>query len=199
MENRPQISDSAYVHATAEVGPGCVVSPFVYLGPGVKVGARTLVGPGAVILDGCEVGEDCTIAGEAVIGSRGFGYVFDGRQHQRIPQVGKVVIGDRTIVGPATCVDRATLDVTSIGNDCRIGPLSQIAHNCQIGDDCHIGGGCGLAGSSRIGAGARFGDRVGTAGHSYYGEGVRADDLAGITKTRIPAGSRWAGYPARMV
>jgi UDP-3-O-[3-hydroxymyristoyl] glucosamine N-acyltransferase len=152
-----------------------------------------------VVLDGCEVGEDCLIAGEAVVGSRGFGYIFDGKEHVRIPQVGRVVIGDRTTIGPASCLDRAALDETRIGSDCQIGPLVQVAHNCQIGDDCRIGGGSGLAGSSRIGKGARFGDRVGTAGHSHYGEGVVADDLAGITKTRIPGGSHWAGYPARMV
>jgi UDP-3-O-[3-hydroxymyristoyl] glucosamine N-acyltransferase len=158
-----------------------------------------VIGPGAVVLDNCQIGEDCVIAGEAVVGSRGFGYVFDGQAHVRIPQVGRVVIGDRTTIGPAACLDRAALDQTRIGNDCQIGPLVQVAHNCQIGDDCRIGGGSGLAGSSRIGNGARFGDRVGTAGHSYYGEGVVADDLAGITKTKIPGGSQWAGYPARIV
>lgn len=199
MESEPRIADSAYVDPSASLGPGCEISPFAYVGPGVTIGARTLIGPGAVVLEGCEIGQDCVIAGEVVVGSRGFGYIFDGKQHVRIPQVGRVVIGDRTKIGAAACLDRAALEVTRIGSDCRIGPLVQVAHNCQIGDDCHIGGGSGLAGSTRIGRGARFGDRVGTAGHSDYGEGVRADDLAGITKTRIPAGSHWAGYPARMV
>lgn len=176
-----------------------MISPFAYVGSGVRIGARTLVGPSAVILDGCEIGQDCVIAGEAVVGSRGFGYVFDGREHLRIPQVGRVVIGDRTTIGAASCLDRAALEVTSVGDDCRIGPLVQVAHNCQIGDDCQIGGGSGLAGSTHIGRGARFGDRVGTAGHSRYGENVVADDLAGMTKTRIPSGTHWAGYPARLV
>lgn len=199
MESSPEIAESAYVDPTARIGAGCVISPFVYIGPGVTIGARTFVGPGAVILEGCRIGEDCLIAGEVVVGSRGFGYVHDGCQHVRIPQVGTVVIGDRTSIGPATCIDRAALEETSIGDDCRIGALTQIAHNCRIGEDCHIGGGSGLAGSSKIGKGARFGDRVGTAGHSTYGEGVRADDLAGITKTKIPAGSHWTGYPARQI
>ena len=193
------VADSAYVDPHATLGPDCTILPFAFVGPGARIGARTVIGPGAVVLDGCEVGEDCVIAGEVVVGSRGFGYVFDGQQHVRIPQVGRVVIGNRTTIGAGACLDRAAMEVTRIGDDCQIGPLSQIAHNCQIGDDCQIGGGSGLAGSTRIAPGARFGDRVGTAGHSEYGEGVRADDLAGITKTRIPAGTHWAGYPARTV
>lgn len=199
MANSAQVHESAYVDPTARLGDGCVVSPFAYIGANVVIGEGAFIGPGAVVLDGSEIGKDCKIAGEAVVGSRGFGYVHDGKQHVRIPQVGSVRIGDRTTIGPATCIDRAALEQTAIGTDCSIGALTQIAHNCQIGDDCQIGGGCGLAGSSKIGSGARFGDRVGTAGHSSYGEGVRADDLAGITKTKIPAGSHWAGYPARQI
>lgn len=195
----PKVAESAYVDPSAELGPDCEVSPFAFVGANVKIGARTFIGPGAVVLDGCHIGEDCVISGEAVVGSRGFGYIFDGKQHLRIPQVGTVVIGDRTTVGPATCIDRAALEETRLGDDCRIGALVQVAHNCHIGDDCHIGGGSGLAGSTRIGRGARFGDRVGTAGHSHYGENVVADDWSGITKTKIPADSHWTGYPARMI
>lgn len=192
-----EVADSAYVDPTADIGAGCTISAFAYIGAGVRIGSRTVIGPGAVVLDGSTIGEDCVIAGEAVIGSRGFGYTFDGRQHARIPQVGHVEIGSRTSIGPSSCLDRAALDVTRVGDDCRIGALVQIAHNCQIGDDSQIGGGSGLAGSTRIGRGARFGDRVGTAGHSHYGENVHAEDLAGMTKTKIPSDSHWAGYPAR--
>jgi UDP-3-O-[3-hydroxymyristoyl] glucosamine N-acyltransferase len=134
-----------------------------------------------------------------VIGSRGFGYVFDGEQHLRIPQVGVVTIGDNTEIGPATCIDRAALDATSVGSDCVLGALVQVAHNCEIGNDCQIGSGSGLAGSTKLGSGARFGNRVGTAGHSEYGSGVRADDLSGITKTKISGNTHWSGYPARQV
>lgn len=195
----PQVADSAYVAPTASLGAGCEIAPFAYIGERVRIGAGTVIGPGAVILDDCEIGQNCTIAGEVVVGSRGFGYVFDGCDHLRIPQVGNVVIADRTTIGPSTCIDRAALETTFIGTDCQIGALVQIAHNCQIGDDSQIGGGSGLAGSTHLGRGTRFGDRVGTAGHSEYGDNVVAEDWAGITKTKIPGNSHWAGYPARML
>lgn len=196
---KTEIAPEAYVDPSARLAPGVHVHPFAYVGKNVSIGAGTVVGPGAVVLDGTVIGEDSVVAPEAVVGSRGFGYVFDGRQHVRIPQVGVVHIGNRTEIGPATCIDRAALDVTEIGDDCRLGALIQVAHNCRLGNDCHIGSGSGLAGSTKIASGARFGRRVGTAGHSEYGENVAADDLSGMTKTKIPANTRWSGYPARQI
>jgi len=193
------IAPEAFVDPTAVLGEGVKVHAFAFVDREVKIGARSVIGPGAVVLAGSVIGEDCLIAPEAVVGSRGFGYVFDGREHVRIPQVGKVVIGDGSEVGPATCIDRAALDVTSIGARCQLGALIQVAHNCRIGDECQVGSGSGLAGSTTIGPGSRLGKRVGTAGHSEYGENVIVDDLAGMTKTKIPANSHWAGYPARQI
>lgn len=199
MSSEAQIAPEAFVHPSARLGPGVCVHPFAYIGASVQVGAGSVIGPGAVVMPHSVIAEQCVIAPEAVVGSRGFGYVFDGKQHIRIPQVGRVEIGQRTEIGPATCIDRAALDVTSIGSDCKLGALIQVAHNCQIGDDSQIGSGTGLAGSTKVGRGARFGKRVGTAGHSTYGDNVTADDLAGMTKTKIPGGTHWAGYPARQV
>lgn len=199
MNPETQIAPEAYVHPTAKLGAGVQVHPFAYVGPSVTVGADTVIGPGAVLMPDSVIGEKCVIAPEAVVGSRGFGYIFDGKQHLRIPQIGRVKIGDRSEIGPATCLDRAALDETSIGQDCKLGALIQVAHNCRIGDDSQLGSGTGLAGSTRLGRGTRFGRRVGTAGHSVYGDNVRADDLAGMTKTRIPEGTHWTGYPARQV
>jgi UDP-3-O-[3-hydroxymyristoyl] glucosamine N-acyltransferase len=194
-----RIAPEAFVDPSATIGEGAQIHPFAYIGEGVQIGARTVVGPGAVVLARSVVACDCVIAPEAVVGSRGFGYVFDGQQHLRIPQVGRVEIGEGSEIGPATCIDRAALDTTSVGRNCQLGALVQIAHNCQVGDDSRIGSGSGLAGSTRIGSGARFGKRVGTAGHSVYGENVTADDLSGMTKTKIPANTHWAGYPARQL
>lgn len=199
MTNQPKIAPEAYVDPSAQLSPGVEVHPFAYIGAEAVIGPGTVIGFGAVVMPGSVIGEHSVIAPEAVIGSRGFGYVFDGKQHKRVPQVGRVEIGRHTEVGPATCIDRAALDVTKIGDHCQLGALVQIAHNCQLGDDCQIGSGSGLAGSTRLGGGARFGKRVGTAGHSHYGDNVIADDLAGMTKTRIPGNTHWTGYPARQV
>lgn len=197
--NQAEIDPSAYVDSTAELGSGVQIHPFAFVGKNVKIGAGTVVGPGAVLLAGTEIGEDCLIAPEAVLGSRGFGYTFDGKQHLRIPQVGRVVVGSNTQIGPAACIDRAALDETRIGDNCEIGALTQVAHNCRIGDNSKIGSGSGLSGSTKVGKNAIFGKRVGTQGHSEYGDNVICEELAGMTKTVVPANTRWAGYPARQV
>lgn len=194
-----EIAPEAFVHSTAVIGQNVKIHSFAYVGEKVSIGKGTIVGPGAVIMAGCRIGEDCVIAPEAVIGSRGFGYVFDGEQHVRIPQVGIVSIANRAEIGPATCIDRAAMDVTSIGEDCKLGAMIQVAHNCQLGNDCQIGSGSGMAGSTKLGSGVKFGKRVGSLGHSTYGDNARLDDLTGVTRAKIPANTRWTGYPARMV
>ncbi len=191
------VAAEAVVDPSAQIEEGCIIHPFAYVGPRVKLGARAEIGPGAVILEGCEIGPDTVIAGEAVVGSCGFGYVFDGQQHLRLPQIGGVRIGPGAVVGPATCIDRATLDSTDIGARCRLGALTQVAHNCSVGDESQLGSGCGLAGSTRLGRRTRFGDLVGTNGHSVYGDDVTAENLTGFTRTQISTGTHWSGHPAR--
>lgn len=194
-----EVAAEAFVHEGAQLGEGVVVCPFAYIDDGVVIGARSVIGAGAVLLPGTTVGEDCLIGPETVLGSTGFGYVLDAGQHKRVPQVGRLEVGDASSIGPGCCIDRAALDVTRIGKNCQIGALVQIGHNCQLGEDSRIGSGSGLSGSTRIGKRARFGNRVGPAGHSNYGDDVVVDDLGGMTRTEIPSGTRWAGFPGRRV
>ena len=194
-----EIAPEALVHPTAVIGENVKVHSFAYVGEGANIGKGTIIGPGAVIMRNCQIGQDCVIAPEAVLGSRGFGYVFDGKQHLRIPQVGRVSIGDNSEIGPATCIDRAAMDVTSVGEGCKLGAMIQVAHNCQLGKDCQIGSGSGLAGSTKLGSGVKFGKRVGSLGHSTYGDNAMLDDLTGVTRAKIPANTHWSGYPARLV
>lgn len=194
-----EIAPEAFVHEGAQLGEGVVICPFAYVDDKVVVGARSVIGAGAVLLPGTTIGEDCLVGPETVLGSTGFGYVLEDGVHKRILQVGRLEVGDTSVIGPGCCVDRAALDVTRIGKNCQIGALVQIGHNCQIGEDAIIGSCSGLSGSTRIGKRARFGHRVGTAGHSNYGDDVVVDDLGGMTRTEIASGTRWAGFPARQV
>ena len=186
-------------HPGALIGKGAQIHPFAFIDDKVSVGERSIIGQGAVLLSGVTVGPDCMVAPEAVLGSRGFGYVYDGQQHLRIPQVGSVEIGENSRIGPATCLDRAALEVTSIGHHCEIGAFVQIGHNCKISENCQIGSGTGLAGSTVIGPRSKFGKRIGTVGHSNYGSDVVLEDLCGMTKTKVASGTRWSGYPAHRV
>ncbi len=193
----PKIAAEAVVHPSAVLKNGVVVHSFAFVGAGAVLEEGAEVGPGAVVLDGVTVGRGARISGEAVLGSTGFGYIFDGARHCRVPQVGTVKVGAESLIGPATCVDRATLDTTVIGDGVKIGALCQIAHNCAIGDGSTLGPTCGLAGSTRLGRNTKFGVGIGTAGHSQYGDDVSAEDLSGFTRRSVPGRTHWSGYPAR--
>lgn len=191
------VGPGAVVEAEAELAEGVVVESCAYVGPRVKVGPRSRIASGAILLENTWVGADCVVEAGAVIGCRGFGYVEDGGQHLPIPQVGRVVLEDGVTIGSGSCLDRATTGETRIGQKSRLGTLVQVAHNVRLGEEVEVGSHCGLAGSGTIGSRSRLGHMVGTIGHSELGEECQVEDFAGVTRTKVPAGSCLAGFPAR--
>jgi UDP-3-O-[3-hydroxymyristoyl] glucosamine N-acyltransferase len=129
------------------------------------------------------------------IGADGFGYEFDGRQHVKIPQIGRVEIEADVEIGANCSVDRAKFGVTRIGAGTKIDNQVQVAHNVQIGAGCVIVAQSGIAGSTRLGRGVVLGGKVGVKDHVVLGDGVQAAACACISKD-IPPGSRVIGIPA---
>ena len=179
----------------ARIDPSASIHPSAVIGPGTIIGARTTIGPNSVVTHSV-IGEDCKIKPNAVIGGEGFGVVAspDGRIAS-VPHVGRVVIGDRVVVGSNTCIDRGQLGDTVIGDDCKIDNLVQIAHNCVLGRGCVLAGHVGLSGSCTVGDGVMMGGRVGLADHVTVGEGARLAAFAGVMHD-VPAGATWSGIPA---
>ena len=159
------VARSAFVPATAEVGPFAVVDVGARVGEGAVLGAHAVVGEGCrvgdethlyprVVLDpGVTVGARCDLHAGAVVGSPGFGVEMGPDGPVELPQRGTVVIGDDVRIGANTTVDRATFDATTLGDGTKIDNLVQVGHNVTIGDGVII---CALAG---IGGGATFEDR----------------------------------------
>jgi UDP-3-O-[3-hydroxymyristoyl] glucosamine N-acyltransferase len=207
------VDPSARVHASARVGPGCVVGPdaqidelavlhaHVVIGAGARVGARTILHPHVAIGDRCRIGRDCILHPGAVIGADGFGYrpAPDGRGVIKIPHVGDVVVGDHVEIGANSCIDRAKLGSTVIGEGTKIDNLVQIAHNCQIGRGCLIAGQSGIAGSTIIGDGCVFGGQASVVDNTTIGPGSRIAANSCVTGP-LPGNDTYFGYPAiRMV
>lgn len=205
------LAASAEVHPTAQISPGAVIDEdariganahiqaCAYVGRGVVIGADTVLGPGAVVCDGSEIGARCVIGPGAVVGSRGFGFVLDQGQHREIPQVGKVVIKDDCRIDAGACIDRATTGETRLGAGCKVGSLTQIAHNITLGQNTVIEAQVGMAGSITVGDDCRLGFMAGLAGHLTLGNRVVIEEFAGLTRSKVPDGARMAGYPAREV
>jgi UDP-3-O-[3-hydroxymyristoyl] glucosamine N-acyltransferase len=179
----PGIHPSAVVEASAQVHPTAEIGPLVYLAPNSKVGAHVRihagvrVGSGSIIGDGCElypnvvlyhlvvVGARCIIHGGVVIGADGFGFAPHAGTWEKIPQTGRVLIGDDVEIGANTAIDRGALDDTVIGNGVKLDNHIQIGHNCRIGDHTAVAGCVGMAGSSIIGKHCMIGGAAMIAGH----------------------------------
>ncbi|MBO31647.1 MAG: UDP-3-O-(3-hydroxymyristoyl)glucosamine N-acyltransferase [Rhodospirillaceae bacterium] len=205
------VAESAHVSRLAKIGgdvligPGAVIEDNVEIGPGCRIGANTVIGAGVVIGDSGNIGsnvtiEYCCIGNDAVIhsgvriGQDGFGFA-PGATHIKVPQLGRVIIGNNVEIGASTAIDRGAALDTVIGDGSKIDNLVQIAHNVEIGRGCLIASQVGIAGSAKIGNYVMMGGQVGIAGHLKIGDGVKIAAQSGVTRD-IKAGETVAGMPA---
>lgn len=191
-----EVGPGAVIEDGAQVGEGARIGPCAYIGPNVVVGPGCLIGAGAVLLSGTTLGCHVVVSAGVVLGTDGFGYVLEEGRHRKIPQVGRVEVGDRAVLGAGTCVDRATTGATSLGADSILGTMVMIGHNCRVGDRTRIGDQSGLAGSSRLGDDCLVGAQCGMAMRAELGDRCRLADRAGALR-RFPADQDLAGFPAR--
>lgn len=161
-----QIDAGAVVEADVQIAEGVVIGAGCSVGRGSSIGAGTRLAPRVVVYPGSVIGANCILQSGAVIGSDGFGFARekDGRW-VKIPQMGRVVIGDDVEIGANTTIDRGALDDTVIGRGAKLDNQIQIAHNVQIGEDTAIAGCVGIAGSTTIGARCMIAGGVGISGH----------------------------------
>jgi UDP-3-O-[3-hydroxymyristoyl] glucosamine N-acyltransferase len=130
------------------------------------------------------------------IGSDGFGYVFTGGAHAKIPHVGRCIIENDVEIGANTTIDRGSIDNTVIGAGTKIDNLVQVGHNVQVGKLCLVMSQVGISGSAHIGDGCVLAGQAGLGGHITIGAGARIAGQAGVFGD-VPAGETWSGYPAR--
>ncbi len=195
------IDPSAVVHpmvfigANARIGPGCRIFPHCYIGENVVLGRDCLVYPQVSIMAESQIHDRVIIHPGAVIGSDGFGFIQDGDQRIKIPQVGRVVIEDDVEIGACTTIDRATLGETRIGKGTKIDNLVQIAHNVHTGENCVLISQVGISGSVRLGSNVILGGQVGVAGHLEIEDNCRVAAKSGVGKS-LPANTDAGGIPA---
>jgi UDP-3-O-[3-hydroxymyristoyl] glucosamine N-acyltransferase len=203
---------SALIDPAASVAPDCDIGPFVVIEAAVRIGARCRIGANTVIGAGAEIGADCLIGanvtlshcliGERVVlhpgvrvGQPGFGFAPDPQGHVKVPQLGRVVIGDDVEIGANTTIDRGSGHDTVIGRGTMIDNLVQIGHNVVLGRGCVLAGQVGISGSTRLGDFVMAGGQAGLAGHLTIGSGARISAKAGLMRDVAP-GETVGGSPA---
>jgi len=190
LEAYAVIGENAIIGDGAWIGSGCTI------GSGVSVGAHSRLFPSVTVYAGSELGERVVLHSGVRVGSDGFGYVFAGGAHQKIPHVGRCIIESDVEIGANTTIDRGSIDDTVIGAGTKIDNLVQIGHNVKVGKLCLIMAQVGIAGSTTIGDGCVLAGQAGLGGHISIGAGARIAGQSGVFGN-VPAGETWSGYPAR--
>lgn len=209
----PAIHPSAFIDNSAVLGEGTRVGAGCYIGAGVKIGKdvtifanatvlddstigdKTIVWSGVVIRERSQLGNECIIHPNAVIGADGFGFTPSEVGLVKIPQIGNVIIGNQVEIGANSCVDRGKFSATIIGNGCKIDNLVQIGHNCVLGQFCIMAGSSGLAGSVTLGDFVVIGGSASIKDHVTIGSGAVVGAGSGVTGN-VEAGKTVLGYPA---
>jgi UDP-3-O-[3-hydroxymyristoyl] glucosamine N-acyltransferase len=198
------VDRSARVAKSAKVGEGVAIGAFAIIGERSIIGTGTIIHPCVAISDEVVIGENCEIhpnvtireritigdrviihAG-SVLGTDGFGYRWDGTRHQKIPQIGTVIIEDDVEIGSCVCIDRAKFSTTRIGKGTKIDNLVQIGHNVQVGPHCIIVGQAGLAGSVKLGVGVVMGGQSAVRDHVTIEDGAMVAACSGVAEDVEP-------------
>lgn len=189
------VAANAVVGSDAVLGENVVIGPGCIVGDGVSIGDNTIVEANVVIYHHCLIGKNCNLFAGCVVGADGFGYAEDRGAWVKIPQVGRVVIGDHVDIGANTTIDRGALDDTVIEDGVKLDNLIQIGHNCRIGAHTVIAGCVGIAGSARIGKHCRIGGAAMILGHLEVADGVTISPGSMITRSLSKADTYTALMP----
>ena len=195
IDSTATVAAGAMIGAGARVGPGAVVGAGAVLGAGAALGAGSQLHPRAVVLDRCEIGDRCIVHSGAVIGADGFGFApLDGRWI-KIPQIGRVVIGDDVEIGANTTIDRGTMGDTIVESGAKLDNQIQVGHNCFIGANTVIAGCVGIAGSARIGRNCQIGGAAGIVGHLSIADGCIIGPATVVSRSIETAGHHTGFFP----
>lgn len=196
-----RISDAACIGANVTLGHGVVIDADVVIHAGCVLGQNVHIGRGCCLEANVTVWNDTVIGSNAlihpgvVIGGDGFGIANENGKWIKVPQLGRVRIGDDVEIGANTTIDRGAVGDTIIGNGVKLDNLIQIGHNVHIGDHTVIAAQTGVAGSTRIGKHCAIGGRVGIVGHLQITHNVQVSGGSTVWQSIKEAGTYSSGTP----
>ncbi len=183
------IEAGAVIGENSEVHAGC------YVGRDASIGRDSVLNPGVTVYHRCVIGERAIVHSGAVIGADGFGMAMEGGKWLKIPQIGRVVVGNDVEIGASTTIDRGAMGDTVIEDGVKMDNQIQIGHNCRIGAHTAIAGCVGIAGSTLIGKHCRLGGSAMISGHLEIGDNVEISGGTLVSKSLPVAGTYTAVFP----
>ncbi len=204
------VDPSARIAADVSLAPGVVIGPGAEIGEGTRLGPNAVIGRGVAIGRNCEIGSNVAIThayvGDNVlilpgaqIGSPGFGFASSGRGHEKIPQLGRVIVQDKVEIGAGSTIDRGALTDTVIGEGTKIDNLVQIGHGTRIGRHCIVVAQAGIAGSCELGDFVVLGGQSAAADHARIGDGARLAARGAFAPGEHKGGLDYGGSPAKLM
>ena len=198
-----QLGQNVAIGPHAVIESGVVLGDDVAIGPGCFVGKNSRLGKGSrlwanvTIYHNVEIGDACLIQSGTVIGADGFGYANERGEWIKIPQVGKVILGNRVEIGASTTIDRGAIDDTIIADNVIIDNQCQIAHNVEVGYGTAIAGGTVIAGSAKIGKYCIIGGAAVINGHIQVCDQATITGMAMVMRSITEPGIYSSGVPAQ--
>ena len=210
IDKTAQISSSSIIGSKVNIGANVVIGKNVIIDDNVSIGpnsvidSRSIIGKNTKIFSNIHlyqdsiIGSDCIIHSGVVIGADGYGFVSLEDDHIKIPQLGKVVIGNNVEIGANSTIDCGTIGDTMIGDMCKLDNGVQIGHNVSIGKGCLLTAHVTIAGSTKIGEFCAFGGQAGAVDNVTIGDKAIFACYTAVTKD-LPGGKMYSGAPAREI
>ena len=210
IDKTAQISSSSIIGSKVNIGANVVIGKNVIIkdnvsiGPNSVIDSRSIIGKNTKIFSNIHlyqdsiIGSDCIIHSGVVIGADGYGFVSLEDDHIKIPQLGKVVIGNNVEIGANSTIDCGTIGDTMIGDMCKLDNGVQIGHNVSIGKGCLLTAHVTIAGSTKIGEFCAFGGQAGAVDNVTIGDKAIFACYTAVTKD-LPGGKMYSGAPAREI
>jgi UDP-3-O-[3-hydroxymyristoyl] glucosamine N-acyltransferase len=211
---QPGVHPTSVVHASAKVGEGAHIGPYVVIDQDVEIGLNAVllahvviyrearIGDNffahahAVVREGCQLGNNVLLQNGAIVGADGFGFAKDDSGHwYKIIQPEPVILEDDVEVQANSCIDRASVEKTRIGRGTKVDNLVQVGHGSRVGEDSLLASQVGLAGSTDVGNQVILTGQVGVVGHCKIGDGAIVTPQSGVAGD-IDAGAIVSGAPA---
>ena len=193
------IAEYVSIGRDANIGEGVRIGAGCIIGEGVSIGAHTCLNARVTVYAHCRIGARGIVHAGVVIGADGFGFAPDFSAEAggwvKIPQNGRVIIGDDCEVGANTTIDRGAIEDTVIGDDVKLDNQIQVGHNCVIGDHTIISGCVGIAGSTRIGSRVMIGGAAGILGHLQICDGAIISAMTLVAKSITAPGTYTGSMP----
>lgn len=185
------VSEDVELPQDTYIEPGCVIGPRVQIGHNARILSGT-------VIRHASIGNDFLSNENAVIGANGFTMVEDEEGNlQRMPTLGKVIIGNNVEIGTHDNISRGSSGNTIIEDNVKLDSLVYIGHDAYLHKNVQITAGVIVGGFSELREHSYVGMNASLRNRISVGENVIIGMGSTVTKSFEPNVTA-VGNPAKV-